>query len=190
MIISFSDMIGSRGREGLTGDWIRRSCSLDRICKHPEAGADKDKRRIQMSLRKISKILGISPTYLSLLLNGKRPWRGNLKERYEELVNTFVNTIGSRQEVSSSASKHADKRFPAIKSWREREGVEPTAPTEGPGPTDLKSARPTGTHPLPRHLRSRKRPLTARLEYSLCRHVQENRAETERQCSLFSPSLP
>ena len=45
-----------------------------------------------MSLRKISKILGISPTYLSLLLNGKRPWRGNLKERYEELVNTFVNT--------------------------------------------------------------------------------------------------
>ena len=45
-----------------------------------------------MSLRKIAKILGISPTYLSLLLNGKRPWRGNLKERYEELVNTFVNT--------------------------------------------------------------------------------------------------
>ena len=41
-----------------------------------------------MSLRKIAKILGISPTYLSLLLNGKRPWRGNLKERYEELVNT------------------------------------------------------------------------------------------------------
>ena len=41
-----------------------------------------------MSLRKISKILGISLTYLSLLLNGKRPWRGNLKERYEELVNT------------------------------------------------------------------------------------------------------
>ena len=45
-----------------------------------------------MSLRKIAKILGISPTYLSLLLNGKRPWRGNLKERYAELVNTFVNT--------------------------------------------------------------------------------------------------
>jgi len=44
-----------------------------------------------MSLRKITKILGISPTYLSLLLTGKRPWRGNLKERYEELVNTFVN---------------------------------------------------------------------------------------------------
>ena len=52
-----------------------------------------------MSLRKIAKILGISPTYLSLLLNGKRPWRGNLKERYEELVNTFVNTNGGRSEL-------------------------------------------------------------------------------------------
>ena len=52
-----------------------------------------------MSLRKTAKILGISPTYLSLLLNGKRPWRGNLKERYEELVNTFVNTNGGRSEM-------------------------------------------------------------------------------------------
>ena len=43
-----------------------------------------------MSLRKVARILDISPTYLSLLLNGKRPWRGNLRERYEELVNTFV----------------------------------------------------------------------------------------------------
>jgi|GEM_PF-2698013 hypothetical protein len=45
-----------------------------------------------MSLRKQAKILGISPTYLSLILSGRRSWRGNLKERYEELVNTFVNT--------------------------------------------------------------------------------------------------
>ena len=45
-----------------------------------------------MSLRKQAKILGISPTYLSLILSGRRPWRGNLKERYLELVNTFVNT--------------------------------------------------------------------------------------------------
>jgi hypothetical protein len=37
------------------------------------------------------KILGISPTYLSLLINGKRGWRGDLKERYKTLVNTFVN---------------------------------------------------------------------------------------------------
>jgi len=42
-------------------------------------------------LRKTAGILGVSPTSLSLLLNGKRLWRGHLKERYLELVNTFVN---------------------------------------------------------------------------------------------------
>ena len=45
-----------------------------------------------MSLRKQARILGISHTYLSLLLNGKRKWRGDLRERYEELVTTFVTT--------------------------------------------------------------------------------------------------
>jgi hypothetical protein len=44
-----------------------------------------------MTLRTMAKILGISPAYLSLLINGKRKWRGELKERYETLVNTFVN---------------------------------------------------------------------------------------------------
>ena len=64
-----------------------------------EAGGRERKEEKAMSLRKIAKILGISPTYLSLLLNGKRPWRGNLKERYEELVNTFVNTHDGRREI-------------------------------------------------------------------------------------------
>ena len=43
-----------------------------------EAGGRERKEEKAMSLRKIAKILGISPTYLSLLLNGKRPWRGKL----------------------------------------------------------------------------------------------------------------
>ena len=55
-----------------------------------------------MSLRKVARILGISPTYLSLLLNGKRPWRGNLKERYLELVNTCVNTPDSMRTEKES----------------------------------------------------------------------------------------
>ena len=77
-----------------------------------EAGGRERKEEKAMSLRKIAKILGISPTYLSLLLNGKRPWRGNLKERYEELVNTFVNTNGHVRY---------EKLVP-------REGLEPTLP--------------------------------------------------------------
>ena len=66
-----------------------------------------------MKLRTMAKILGISPAYLSLLVNGKRPWRGDLKERYEALVNTFVNTnagTGKTEEernVSSVPEKKA-----------------------------------------------------------------------------------
>ena len=45
--------------------------------------------------KKTARILGISPAYLSLMLNGKRPWRENLKERYEELVNT-IPEMGER----------------------------------------------------------------------------------------------
>jgi len=41
-----------------------------------------------MSLRKIAKELGITPAYLSMMVNGKRPWREDLYERYCELVNS------------------------------------------------------------------------------------------------------
>ena len=45
-----------------------------------------------MSLRQIAKELGISPAYLSYMLNGKRPWRKDLYQRYLGVVNTFVNS--------------------------------------------------------------------------------------------------
>ena len=64
-----------------------------------------------MSLRKIAKILGIAPTYRSLLLNGKRAWRGKLKERYEELVNTFVNN----QETNIPLPKSSEDDFVSVK---------------------------------------------------------------------------
>ena len=49
----------------------------------------------------MAKILGISPAYLSLLINGKRRWRGDLKERYETLVNTFVNREENHLNIRS-----------------------------------------------------------------------------------------
>ena len=72
----------------------------------------KEKKEKEMSLRKVARILGISPTYLSLLLNGKRPWTGNLKERYEELVNTFVNTTAGtgKTEGERNVSSVPEKR--------------------------------------------------------------------------------
>jgi len=45
-----------------------------------------------MSLRQQAKILGIAPSYLSMLVKGKRPWNPGVKERYDELVNSVVNT--------------------------------------------------------------------------------------------------
>ena len=51
-----------------------------------------------MTLRAMAKVLGISLAYLSLLLNGKRKWRADLRERYDELVNTFVNSTNRAGE--------------------------------------------------------------------------------------------
>jgi len=102
-----------------------------------------------MSLRKQAKILGISPTYLSLILSGRRPWRGNLKERYEELVNTFVNTDGHLGKMPLSPRQLSIHPSSDTNNWREREGVEPTPRHASAGATDLKSARATGPHPLP-----------------------------------------
>ena len=51
-------------------------------------GASERKEEKAMSLRKMAKILETSPTYVSLLLNGKRKWPDDLRHRYSELVNT------------------------------------------------------------------------------------------------------
>lgn len=41
---------------------------------------------------RIAKELGISPAYLSYMVNGKRPWRKDLYQRYMGVVNTFVSS--------------------------------------------------------------------------------------------------
>ena len=56
-----------------------------------------------MSLRQIAKELGISPAYLSYMLNGKGPWRKDLYQRYMEVVNTFVNSEGD--DVNSQTKR-------------------------------------------------------------------------------------
>ena len=45
----------------------------------------------KQSMRQIARELDISPAYLSYMLNGKRPWRKDLYQRYMGVVNTFVN---------------------------------------------------------------------------------------------------
>ena len=72
-----------------------------------------------MTLRTMAKILGISPAYLSLLTNKKRKWRGDLKERYETLVNTFVNReenqLNNRINKTDEIVTNTDRWW----SWRE-----------------------------------------------------------------------
>ena len=48
-----------------------------------------------MSLRQQAKILGIVPSYLSMMVNGKRPWKSEIMERYNQLVNTN-NRVGAK----------------------------------------------------------------------------------------------
>ena len=55
----------------------------------------------KMSLRQIAKELGISPAYLSYMLNGKRPWRKDLYQRYMGVVNTFVNSEAGSEDTQT-----------------------------------------------------------------------------------------
>ena len=71
-----------------------------------------------MTLRTMAKILGISPAYLSLLINGKRKWRGDLKERYEILVNTFVNREENQLNLRSIKNKEIVTNTDRWWSWR------------------------------------------------------------------------
>ena len=72
-----------------------------------------------MSLRKQTMILGISPPYLNLLLNGKRPWRWHPKERYHELV---TSTDGYALTIDGVKDKSIAKQMVKVR------GVEPLPP--------------------------------------------------------------
>ena len=57
-----------------------------------------------MSMRQIAKEMGITPAYLSYMVNGKRPWREDLHERYCQLVNTSVNRLA---EIVNTRSRRS-----------------------------------------------------------------------------------
>ena len=59
-----------------------------------------------MSLRQQAKILGISPTYLSLMINGKRKWQPEIKARYEQLVNTLPKSVNKNPVGGGGEMRH------------------------------------------------------------------------------------
>ena len=54
-----------------------------------------------MSVRKIAKELGITPAYLSMMINGRRRWRPDLYERYTESVNTPGQSVNKLDAVQT-----------------------------------------------------------------------------------------
>ncbi len=54
-----------------------------------------------MSLRQQAKILGIAPSYLSMMVSGKRPWNPEIRERYNQLVNTNIR-VGDKKLMPSN----------------------------------------------------------------------------------------
>ena len=66
-----------------------------------------------MSNRQIPKILGITPAYLSYMINGKRPWNPDLKDRYERLVNTLPKSV-NKNIKSESVGMGGDSRLVGV----------------------------------------------------------------------------
>ena len=61
-----------------------------------------------MSLRQIAKELGISPAYLSYMLNGKRPWRKDLYQRYMGVVNSDAAGVNTSNENAACKGSGTD----------------------------------------------------------------------------------
>ena len=71
----------------------------------------------QMSLRKMAKVLGITPAYLSMLVNGKRRWQPDLYERYCELVNS-VNREGQPDVAHTDSYAEATQPITSVAGAR------------------------------------------------------------------------
>ena len=87
-----------------------------------------------MSLRQQAKILGIAPSYLSMMVNGKRPWKPGIKERYDQFVNSgfmpdadqSVNTQQFTTIYDGYELRPTPTRFtPKSRSMVELRGLEP-----------------------------------------------------------------
>ena len=80
----------------------------------PKAGGREEGEELTMSLRKQARILGITPSYLSMLVNGKRKWPAELRHRYQELVNSIVNTTAGTGETEEETNL---KTVPKKELW-------------------------------------------------------------------------
>ncbi len=85
------------------------------------------------SLRTIAKELGISVSYISLMIGGKRPWRRDLLQQYNQLVNTVDNPMPNGELVN----RGLEPDLATNGAWPSGR-----APGLGPGGRQFESAHP------------------------------------------------
>ena len=84
----------------------------------------------QMSLRKMAKAMGITPAYLSMMVNGKRPWSADFRQRYELLVNTVNSSQPSVHMLHPDAKGRSLEAH--LHGVQGAAGSNPVSPTKTP----------------------------------------------------------
>ena len=113
-----------------------------------------------MSLRKQARILGIAPSYLSMLVNGKRKWPDDLRYRYSELVNSVVNTNGGSARAERTVLESVRQPITSYKELAGARGSRTHRPGRRAGANGFEvrgahrdpSAPPPSTKPSPRNV--------------------------------------
>ena len=93
-----------------------------------------------MSLRKQAIILRIAPSYLGTLINGKSKLPDALMHRYEELVNSVINTPDANAFITNGSTSNLYQEI------RAQGGSRTHTPSRG---ADFKSAASTLSPPGP-----------------------------------------
>ncbi len=111
-----------------------------------------------MSLRKMATILGVSQPFLSQIRAGKRPMPEALQNKVEALgayhlliTDKHISESPGDEGAGQTERPPTQMTFPeANRSMAGVRGSRTHLPRSSRGITDLKSARATGPHPLPR----------------------------------------
>ena len=56
-------------------------------------------RKDSMSIGQQPKILGIVPSYLTMMVNGKRPWKPEIKARDDQFVNSLPKSVHKTSKI-------------------------------------------------------------------------------------------
>ena len=79
-------------------------------------------RKDSMSIGQQPKILGIVPSYLTMMVNGKRPWKPEIKARDDQFVNSLPKSV-HKTSKNKSVGMGGDTRLLGVKHNGEPGGI-------------------------------------------------------------------